>query len=90
MMAKRSIPKKVPARQADPEPIPYSNGPVELLVRRELTRLKKEKNIMVPNLALRVGTILGTEFMKMRSNATDAAKLCIDFTNKMRAYNVRI
>lgn len=63
--------------------------PANLQVRRELTRLKKEENVRVPNLALQVAMILGAEFMEMYDTVTDAAKCCLDFSTKMQAYGLK-
>ena len=60
----------------------------QVVLRRELTRLKKEKKVRVPNLALRIAMILGAEFSEMYETTHDAALCCIDFAQKLQANGI--
>lgn len=68
---------------------PDAEIPPNILVRRELTRLKKEEKVKVPNMALQIAMILGAEFFEMYETVTDAAKCCLDFSTKLQAGGIR-
>jgi hypothetical protein len=58
---------------------------MNLRVRRELTRLKKEEGAHVPNEALRIAEHFGMVLRRVSATTTDAAELCIDLALAAKA-----